>query len=208
MNEDFIKDLNEYFAKKYCNFDLVSSMPSYESVTISMVLKNVNRIEQGEGSVNEMRKIAYQPKAEQVLAEVKERYVDNNFTFSVRVAPFRARIRALFRSKKMAGAALSRIVRKYGEEPEELAERLGLDKKVWHATLRGYYIPEKVLVFKLALLLGMRGEDITELMHACGCFYNFEDARDVVVKYLFDYRIFNLDMINAAFDEYHIRRIL
>ena len=61
MNEDFIKDLDEYFAKKYVNFDLISAMPSYESVTISMVLKNVNRITEGEYSVNEMRKIAYQP---------------------------------------------------------------------------------------------------------------------------------------------------
>ena len=65
-----------------------------------------------------------------------------------------------------------------------------------------------MLVFKLALLLGMRGEDITALMRACECSYNFEDARDVVVKYLFDYRIFNEEMIGRAFDEYHIRRIL
>ena len=208
MNEDFIKDLDEYFAKKYVNFDLISAMPSYESVTISMVLKNVNRITEGEYSVNEMRKIAYQPQADKVLAEVKERYVDNNFTFSVRVAPFRAHIRALFSAKSAAGHKVKEIVAKYGEDPAALASRLGIDEKLWKATLRGWYIPEKVLVFKLALLLGMRGEDITALMRACECSYNFEDARDVVVKYLFDYRIFNEEMIGRAFDEYHIRRIL
>ena len=48
MSEQFIQDLNEYFSKKYVNFDLISSMPSYESITISMVLKNRNRIEEGE----------------------------------------------------------------------------------------------------------------------------------------------------------------
>ena len=208
MNEDFIKDLDEFFAKKYVNFDLISAMPSYESVTISMVLKNVNRITEGEYSVNEMRKIAYQPQADKVLAEVKERYVDNNFTFSVRVAPFRSRIRALFSAKSAAGHKVKEIVAKYGEDPAALASRLGVGEKLWKATLRGWYIPEKVLVFKLALLLGMRGEDITALMRACECSYNFEDARDVVVKYLFDYRIFNEEMIGRAFDEYHIRRIL
>ena len=34
------------------------------------------------------------------------------------------------------------------------------------------------------------------------------DARDVVVRYLVDYRIYNRDMIGKAFDEYRIRRIL
>ena len=45
-------------------------------------------------------------------------------------------------------------------------------------------------------------------MKACGCFYDFADARDVVVRYLVDYRVYNRDMINKAFDEYNIRRIL
>ena len=92
MSEDFIQDLNEYFSKKYVNFDLISSMPSYESITISMVLKNRNRIEEGEYAANEMRKIAYQPDPAKILAELKERYVDNNFTFSVRVAPLKVRL--------------------------------------------------------------------------------------------------------------------
>lgn len=73
MSEDFIQDLNEYFSKKYVNFDLISSMPSYESITISMVLKNRNRIEEGEYAANEMRKIAYQPDPAKILAELKER---------------------------------------------------------------------------------------------------------------------------------------
>ena len=33
-------------------------------------------------------------------------------------------------------------------------------------------------------------------------------ARDVVVRYLIDYRVFNRDMIDKAFDEFRIRRIL
>ena len=85
MSENFLQDLNEYFSKKYTNFDLISTLPSYESVTISMVLKNKNRIEEGEIATNEVRKIYYQPQREQVLSELKARYVDNNFTFSVKI---------------------------------------------------------------------------------------------------------------------------
>ena len=208
MSEDFIHDLNEYFGKKYVNYEMISSMPSYESMTISMVLKNRNRIEEGEYAANEMRKLAYQPNADKVLAELKERYVDNNFTFSVRVAPLKMRIKALFRSKDLPGPLMAKLIRNYGENPETLWEKLGVSQELWQKTLRGYYVPEKVLLFKVFLLLGVSSEDSLALMRLSGAYYNFEDARDVVVRYLMDYRVFNRDMIDKAFDEFHIRRIL
>ena len=208
MSEDFIQDLNEYFSKKYVNFDLISSMPSYESITISMVLKNRNRIEEGEYAANEMRKIAYQPDPAKILAELKERYVDNNFTFSVRVAPLKVRLKALFRSKDLPGPLLAKLIRNYGDDPETIWERLGVSQRLWQKTLRGYYVPEKVLLFKVFLLLGVSLEDSIALMKLCGAYYDFEDARDVVVRYLIDYRVFNRDMIDRAFDEFRIRRIL
>ncbi len=208
MSEDFIQDLNEYFSKKYVNFDLISSMPSYESITISMVLKNRNRIEEGEYAANEMRKIAYQPDPAKILAELKERYVDNNFTFSVRVAPLKVRLKALFHAKDLPGPLLAKLIRNYGDDPETIWERLGVSQRLWQKTLRGYYVPEKVLLFKVFLLLGVSLEDSMALMKLCGAYYDFEDARDVVVRYLIDYRVFNRDMIDKAFDEFRIRRIL
>lgn len=208
MSEDFIHDLNEYFNKKFVNYEMISSMPSYESITISMVLKNRNRIEEGEYAANEMRKIAYQPNPDKVLAELKERYVDNNFTFSVRIAPFKMRIKALFRSKDLPGPFLAKLIKNYGETPEALWEKVGVSQELWQKTLRGYYVPEKVLLFKIFLLLGVSLEDSLALMKLCGAYYNYEDARDVVVRYLIDYRVFNRDMIDRAFDEFHIRKIL
>ena len=208
MSEDFIHDLNEYFNKKFVNYEMISSMPSYESITISMVLKNRNRIEEGEYAANEMRKIAYQPNPDKVLAELKERYVDNNFTFSVRIAPFKMRIKALFRSKDLPGPFLAKLIKNYGETPEALWEKVGVSQELWQKTLRGYYVPEKVLLFKIFLLLGVSLEDSLALMKLCGADYNYEDARDVVVRYLIDYRVFNRDMIDRAFGEFHIRKIL
>lgn len=208
MSEDFIHDLNEYFNKKFVNYEMISSMPSYESITISMVLKNRNRIEEGEYAANEMRKIAYQPNPDKVLAELKERYVDNNFTFSVRIAPFKMRIKALFRSKDLPGPFLAKLIKNYGETPEAFWEKVGVSQELWQKTLRGYYVPEKVLLFKIFLLLGVSLEDSLALMKLCGAYYNYEDARDVVVRYLIDYRVFNRDMIDRAFGEFHIRKIL
>ena len=54
----------------------------------------------------------------------------------------------------------------------------------------------------------MTQEDNFALMKLCGATYNFEDARDVVVRYLVDYRVYNREMIDSAFDEFRIRRIL
>lgn len=208
MSENFIDDLNAFFCKYYSNFDFICSMPSYESMTISMILKNKNRIEEGEYAANEMRKISFQNDPDKVLAEIKERYVDNTFTFSVRVAPMRQRFLAFFGSKNLPGRMLAKFITKYGEDPASMADKLGLDESTWKDTLKGIYIPEKVLLFKVFLLLGMRKEDCDALMKLCGAYYNFEDARDVVVRYLIGYRVFNREMIDAAFDEYHIRRII
>lgn len=108
----------------------------------------------------------------------------------------------------MHGKAIEQVVRKYGEDPAAMPEKLDIAKETWERTLKGWYIPEKVLLYKLGLLLALRKEDFDALMQLCGAYYDFADARDVVVKYLMDYRVFNKEFIDAAFDEFHIRRII
>ena len=66
----------------------------------------------------------------------------------------------------------------------------------------------KVLLFKLCLTLGTSREDGYALLKAFGAYYDFEDARDVVVRYLTEYRVFNRDMIDRAFEEYKLKKIL
>lgn len=207
-SDNFIQDLDEFFSKKFSDFEMISSMPSYESVTISMILKNKNRIEEGEYAANEMRKISYQPDPAKILAEIKERYVDNTFTFSFRVAPLKMRFAAFFGAKSAVGKALTRIIKNYGEQPESMAEKLGVSQEIWKGILKGKFLPEKVLIYKLTLLLGLSREDNFALMKECGCYYDFSDARDVVVRYLVDYRIYNREMIDRAFEEYKLRKLL
>lgn len=206
-NGGFIKDLDDFFAKKFSDFDMISAMPSYESITVAMILKNKNRIEEGEYAANEMRKIAYQPDPAKVLAEIKERYVDASFTFSFRVAPFKVRLSAFF-GGSATGKYIAKLIQNYGEDPKLLWQKLGLAEKDWKAVLRGYFIPEKSLIYKITLLLGISREDNFKLMQECGCYYDFADARDVVVRYLVDYRVYNREMIDRAFEEYKLRKLL
>ena len=63
--------------------------------------------------------------------------------------------------------------RNYGAEPETMWEKLGLAQKDWKAILRGFFIPEKTLVYKLTLLLGLSQSDNFELMKECGCKSSF-----------------------------------
>ncbi len=208
MSEDFISDLNAFFCKNYSNFDLISSLPSYQPVTIAMLLRSGNRVTEGENAVNERRKLSYQPEKDKLLAEFKERFVDGSFTYSFRVAPVRERIASLFRRRSKGGALLMKTVRRYGEDVDAMPEKLGSSAYVWKNVLRGYFLPEKVLLFKICLLLGLSREDGFALLRAFGAYYNFEDARDVVVRYLTDYRVFNREMIDRAFEEFKLNKIL
>ena len=208
MSEDFISDLNAFFCKNYSNFDLISSLPSYQPVTIAMLLRSGNRVTEGENAVNERRKLSYQPEKDKLLAEFKERFVDGSFTYSFRVAPVRERIASLFRRRSKDGALLIKTVRRYGEDADAMPEKLGISAYVWKNVLRGYFLPEKVLLFKICLLLGLSREDGFALLRAFGAYYNFEDARDVVVRYLTDYRVFNREMIDRAFEEFKLNKIL
>ena len=208
MSEDFISDLNAFFCKNYSNFDLISSLPFYQPVTIAMLLRSGNRVTEGENAVNERRKLSYQPEKDKLLAEFKERFVDGSFTYSFRVAPVRERIASLFRRRSKGGALLIKTVRRYGEDADAMPEKLGISAYVWKNVLRGYFLPEKVLLFKICLLLGLSREDGFALLRAFGAYYNFEDARDVVVRYLTDYRVFNREMIDRAFEEFKLNKIL
>lgn len=208
MSEDFISDLNAFFCKNYSNFDLISSLPSYQPVTIAMLLRSGNRVTEGENAVNERRKLSYQPEKDKLLAEFKERFVDGSFTYSFRVAPVRERIASLFRRRSKGGELLIKTVRRYGEDADAMPEKLGISAYVWKNVLRGYFLPEKVLLFKICLLLGLSREDGFALLRAFGAYYNFEDARDVVVRYLTDYRVFNREMIDRAFEEFKLNKIL
>lgn len=208
MNENLIRDLDEYFAKKYENYDLIAGVKSYESVTMAMILKNQNRIEQGEIASNEMRKIYYQPQAAQVLAEVKEKYVDNNFSFSVRVAPVRMRWRAVFQKKETPAAAIVRVIEKNGFSPQNFAGEIGYNEKTWKGILKGKYLPEKNLIYKIALAVGASQEDVNAMLARCEYAFDFADARDVIVRFLLDYRIYNPEMIEAAFAAYKIAPLL
>ncbi len=208
MSDDLLRDLDDFFAKTYTDFDRISAMPSYESVTISQILKNRNRIEEGQIATNEMRKIAWQPNRDAVLAELKERHVDSAFSFSFRPAPLGARLRAFFGSKAHAGALLAAFVRKYGGREEEAAEHLGLSPAVWKGLCRGRFLPEKQLLFRAMLSYGFSREDGAVLMRAAGAYYDMNTVQDVVVCYLVSYRVLNRDMIARAFAEYRLRPVL
>lgn len=208
MSEDLIRDLDEYFAKKYENYDLIAGVKSYESVTMSMILKNQNRIEQGEMASNEMRKIYCQPQPAVILKEVKEKYVDNNFSFTVKVVPLKLRWKAIFHHSAVPAARIADVIEKKGFSPAEFYKEFDYPEATWKGILKGKYLPEKNLIYQIALITGASLEDVNGLLAACGYSFDYSDARDVVIRFLLDYRITNPEMVQAAFAEYKIAPLI
>ena len=69
-------------------------------------------------------------------------------------------------------------MRKYGEDPSAMAAKLGIAEETWKKTLRGWYMPEKVLLYKLGLLLALRKEDMDAfyvLMHLSFSPFSYND---------------------------------
>jgi len=173
-----------------------------------MILKNQNRIEQGEVASNEMRKIYYQPQAETVLKEVKEKYVDNNFSFSVRVIPLRRRVSNFFQKSYAPKTQIIRVIEKNGQNVQDLYREIGVSEEIWKKVLKGKYLPEKSLIYKMAIALRASLDDVNDLLEVCEMSFDFSDARDVVMRFILDYRIYNPEMVKAILTEYKIESLL
>ena len=74
--------------------------------------------------------------------------------------------------------------------------------------IRGKYLPEKNLIYKIALTVGASLDDVNEMLASIGAAFDFSDARDVVIRFLLDYRIYNAEMVKNAFQEFKIAPLL
>ena len=143
-----------------------------------------------------------------ILKEVKEKYVDNNFSFTVKVAPAKLRWKAIFHHSAVPAARIESVIEKKGFSAAEFYKEFDYPEAIWKGVLKGKYLPEKNLIYQIALITGASLEDVNELLAACGYAFDFSDARDVVIRFLLDYRITNPEMVEAAFAEYKIAPLI
>ena len=151
-----------------------------------------------------MRLGAQENKAE-LLKKLKSKMEDKSFSFSFVPASFSL---LLTRFSKSAFCKLMlAMLAKYSLTAEEAKKELAIDEKTWKRICNGSYLPTKNLIFSLALTARMSYEDTRKLLAYCGMEFDYTLEREVVISYLLKQKVFNQEMIKAAFEEYNVSNL-
>lgn len=203
---EFITDLNEFFCEKYASYDKICVLPGYKMPK----MHDVRVTESGRRITYtlppETMRLAKQEKKTELLQTLKERLVDNTFSFSFSPLNIFGQIRNLF-SKLGVAKNLKKLLEKYNLSEEEAGKGLAIEEEVWKGICGNKYLPTKNLVFSLALTQQLSFEDTEWLLSLIGEEFNFAYAKDVVVCYLLQKKIFNADMIEAALAEFKVENL-
>lgn len=200
---DFLFDLDEYFCEKYANYDKLCVLPGYKMpVMQASQVRADGRTYAYTLPANTMR-LATQEKKAELLAELKTRMVDINFSFSFRVQKLFTRIGNIF-SKYAFHKNLKKVLEKYKLSEKEAGENLAISEEIWKNICKGKFLPSVNLLYSLALTGHLSMDDTAYLCSLCGYEVDYANVRDVVISYLLTRRVYNADMIESALKEYKI----
>ena len=99
------------------------------------------------------------------------------------------------------------MLKKSAITAEELGENLAIDKNTWKKICLGDYLPTKNMIFSIALTARASYEDVCYMLATRGMEFNYTEEREVVISYLLKQKIFNEEMVKAAFKEYSVRNL-
>ena len=201
MKFGFIEDLDDYFAEKYADYDRLCVLKGY----VMPKMQASKRLENGAMYAYTLpastMRLAAQANRAEILVELKKSFRDDSFSFSFRPIGSWARFRELF-TKTSFKKLLPEVLARYNQTVDGALEKLTVEEGTWKRIVKGAYYPTKNLLFSLALNEHMTVDDVTLLMDVCGFEFDFSEAKDVVVSYLLSKKVFNEEMIRAAFEEY------
>lgn len=203
---DFLSDLDEYFCEKYANYDKLCILPGYKMPVMqaSEVCAD-GRTYAYTLPANTMR-LATQEKKAELLAELKSRMIDTNFSFSFRPKKLFERIRDSF-SKYAFHKNLKKVLGKYKLGEKETGENLAVSEEIWANICKGKFLPSMNLLYSLALTAHLSMDDTAYLFSLCNFAIDYANVRDVVLGYLLTRRVYNAEMIQAALSEYKITNL-
>lgn len=203
---DFLTDLDDFFCKKYANYNKLCALPGY----VMPVMQRSEVREDGRTYAYtlpaETMNLDNQPQKEELLAELKKRMVDMNFSFSFFPLSFFIRIKNKF-SKYGFHKNLQSMLKKYGVGKTEALENLSISEEVWDNIYKGKFLPTKNLLYSLALTAQFSYDDTCALMLLCGYEFNYETVKDVVIAYLLMNKVYDRGMIDAALSEYKVTNL-
>jgi len=196
MNEELKKDLDEYFMRTYCDYTAISAISGYDMPDRAGTSTEYSL--QGE-----KYKLINQPRREELLAKLKEKYVDRNFSFSFETVKIAERLKDV-RRKYTFKKILPKIFTKYSLDIKSFYERIEISPYIWKKLTNGSFYPEKNTVFAIAIAGGISHKDAQDLLAVCGYEFDYTSIRDVVVSYILSYKIFSGDIVKDILAEYKI----
>ena len=200
---DFIQDLDAYFCEKFSNYDALCILPGYQMPTMQ-----ATKIDDFGRTVaytlpSENLRLALQENKVSLLASLKEKMIDKTFSFSFR--PFRFfELISVFFAKYSFHKHLKFLLTKHGANATEAGASLNIDKDIWDKIVKGVFEPSKNLILSLCLTQHFSVEECKNLLYLCGFELDFSIVKDVVIAYLLENKVYNIDMIKAALAEYKV----
>lgn len=203
---DFIADLDAFFCEKYANYDKLCVLPGYKQPMMQATKVNEDGSTYSYTLPMNTMRLANQEKKEELLKELKTRFVDNTFSFSFVPYGFFRRIKLSF-SDYSFHKNFRVVLQKNNLTADEVGEELNVSKEIWMKICNGKFAPTKNLILSIALVAHLSFEDTDALMATLG--YEWDDSivKDVVVKYLLQQRVYNREMINFALQEYRVENL-
>lgn len=203
---EFLADLDEYIARNYDDYSVISSLRGFRLSSIAG-LKRVYALSDMTYNFKPEAtayRIFYQPNRNELISQLKRGYKSFGDVFNFLPVPWKIRLFSFINKKIRLGIFLSDLIKAQGFLPSDFYANLGLSRAEWNKILLSKLYPSKKLLFKICLLIGARGKDIDRLLKKIGDDFDFSSLPELVVKYLFERRIFGQSLINAAFYEYNI----
>jgi len=208
MNDNFLKDLDDYFSVYYNNYNMISSLKGYTEDKRDFLLNvytNTDTKYNYKPNENKYR-LCFQKNKVELLTELKKIFKDNHFEFSFKELPLKFRIKAFFNKQLQFGFFIKKILIKYGfSDYNNFYELISFKKNIWINILKSRILPSKRLLFKICLFLGTNIEDNLLLLKKASFDYNYRETFDVIVRYLIEKKIFNQSLIALAFNEYNLK---
>jgi hypothetical protein len=203
MQFEFLQDLDAFFCEKYANYDRLCVLPGYRMPKMQDTATDAFGRRYSYTLPAETMSLSKQENKTEILAELKARLSDKNFSFSFRPLGFFQRIGDTF-ARDNFRKRLQEVCGRHSVQPKEAAEGLEIDPKIWKRICNGEFYPSKNLVLALGLSGHFSYRETKALLQICGYDFEFESILDTVVSYLLVKEIYNLAMVNAAFAEYKL----
>ena len=202
MDTRFLQPLDEYFSANYSDYVRLSALEGYVMPEIVYVAPDGNIARRDP----ECMRLCHQKDSEALLKALKAELTDTNFTFNFAFIPVAERIRDRFRKYTFA-KILPSVLAKYNETVESAGAKLAIEPRFWRKIAKGKLYPEKCTVLALALVCNLQHRDLTSLLNVCGMTMEKDNVRDVVVTYLVEQRITNLEMRERCLAEYRVTNL-